>query len=208
MKLSQLIWKQTKRIRKKVTGEFFLIAWWTSSQSWWFMWRTCHNSSTHNWNCSIRSGRISSECKRSHALRVSKPSPTRRSQSLLTAGSDSRAGGRICQGQVVKRTQGDVRVVGSDGKGPLHPFQHRKWLHCGRPLTGRRSSGRRICRSTDGYWAGCWYRWLEASQPCHRPTSSQSNRSFVFSVVPAIFFATRPASIVYLFSWTKRVQIY
>lgn len=78
----------------------------TYIQSWWFMWRTRRNSSTHNCNCSIRGDRISSECKRSHALRVSKPSPMRGSQSLLTAGSDSQAGGRICQGQVVKRARG------------------------------------------------------------------------------------------------------
>lgn len=71
----------------------------------------CRNSATYNCNCSIR---MSSECKRSHALRVSKPTPTRGSQSLLTADSDSRAGGRICQGQEVKWA---LRVVGQWWKG-------------------------------------------------------------------------------------------
>lgn len=101
-------WQQAsgEERQSKKRPRSFSIAWCTSIQSRWFMWRICRNSSTHNCNCSIRSGRISSECKRSHALRVSKPSPTRGSQSLLTASSDSRAGGRICQGQVVKRTRG------------------------------------------------------------------------------------------------------
>ena len=93
-------------------------------------------------------------------------------------------------------------------RGWLHLFQYRKWLHCGRPLTDRRSSGRRICRSTEGYRAECWCQWLGASQSYHQPSIPWSNYPSVFSVVPAIFFVTRLASRLYIGFYNMNERIY
>lgn len=63
-------------------------------------------------------------------------------KSLLTAGLGS-VERREGEGRDLARGRIELSIEGMrrrEGEGGLRPFRHRKWLHCGRPLTGQRPS--------------------------------------------------------------------
>lgn len=91
-------------------------------------------------------------------------------KSLLTAGFGSverREGeGRdLARGRIELSIEG-MRRREREREGELRPFRHRKWLHCGRPLTGQRPSAAYLSINR-GIPGEVLMSVVGVSQPCH-----------------------------------------